>query len=143
MLNDIWKRGIDITEISSQAGTKLPTIEVATTETVAATVDKMLQNNVNSVLITEHHRPIGVINDRDVLREIVEQQRNPTKTLAKDLKFTPLIILESDESMITAMKLMSEKGIRRAAMVKNGQLIGMLTEEAAKKAALQMKAVVL
>ena len=140
MLNDIWKRGIDITDISSQAGTKLPTIEVATTDTVAATVDKMLQNNVNSVLITEHHKPIGVINDRDVLREIVEQQRNPTKTMAKDLKFTPLIILESDESMITAMKLMSEKGIRRAAMVKNGQLIGMLTEEAAKKAAIQMKA---
>ncbi len=140
MLNDIWKRGIDITEISSQAGTKLPTIEVATTETVAATVDKMLQNNVNSVLITEHHKPIGVINDRDVLREIVEHQRDPTKTLAKDLKFTPLIMLESDESMITAMKLMSEKGIRRAAMVKNGQLIGMLTEEAAKKAAIQMKA---
>ena len=140
MLSDIWKRGIDITEISSQAGTKLPTIEVATTDTVAATVDKMLQNNVNSVLITEHHKPIGVINDRDVLREIVEQQRDPTKTMAKDLKFTPLIILESDESMITAMKLMSEKGIRRAAMVKNGQLIGMLTEEAAKKAAIQMKA---
>ena len=140
MLNDIWKRGIDITEISSQAGTKLPTIEVATTDTVAATVDKMLQNNVNSVLITEHHKPIGVINDRDVLREIVEQQRDPTKTMAKDLKFTPLIMLESDESMITAMKLMSEKGIRRAAMVKNGQLIGMLTEEAAKKAAIQMKA---
>ena len=30
--------------------------------------------------------------------------------------------------MITAMKLMGEKGIKRAALVKNGQLIGMLTE---------------
>ena len=29
---------------------------------------------------------------------------------------------------------MGEKGFKRAAMVKNGQLIGMLTEEAAKKA---------
>ena len=37
------------------------------------------------------------------------------------------------------MKIMSEKGFKRAAMVKNGQLIGMLTEEAAKKATLQMK----
>jgi CBS domain-containing protein len=44
--------------------------------------------------------------------------------------------------MITAMKLMGEKGIRRAAMVKNGQLIGMLTEPAAEKAALQVKATV-
>jgi sugar-specific transcriptional regulator TrmB/CBS domain-containing protein len=139
MLSDIWKRGIDITEISSQAGTKLPTVEIATSETVAKTVDKMLQNNVNSVLITEHHKPIGVINDRELLREIVDARKDPLKTLAKDTNYTPLIILEGNESMITAMKLMGEKGFKRAAMVKNGQLIGMLTEKAAKKVALQMK----
>jgi sugar-specific transcriptional regulator TrmB/CBS domain-containing protein len=140
MLDDIYKRGIDITEVSSQAGTKLPTVEVTTTETVTGTVAKMLQNNVNSVLITERRKPIGVINDRDILRGIVEERRDPTKTLTKDLKFTPIIILENDESMITAMKLMSERGFKRAAMVKNGQLIGMLTAEAAKKAAVEMKA---
>jgi CBS domain-containing protein len=61
------------------------------------------------------------------------------KTLAKDTNYTPLIILEGDESMITAMKIMSEKEFKRAAVVKNGQLIGMLTEEVAKKAAFQMK----
>jgi CBS domain-containing protein len=35
--------------------------------------------------------------------------------------------------MIAAMKIMGEKGFKRAAMVKNGQLIGMLTEEPTKK----------
>jgi sugar-specific transcriptional regulator TrmB/CBS domain-containing protein len=139
MLSDIWKRGIDITEISSQAGTKLPTLEVTTTETLGKAVDKMLVNNVTSVLITEHHKPIGVINDRELLKEIVDAHKDPVKTLAKDINYTPLIILEGDESMITAMKLMGEKAFKRAAVVKNGQLIGMLTEEAAKKAALQLK----
>ena len=73
MLNDIWKRGIDITEISSQAGTKLPTVEVSTSETIAKLVEKMLQNGDNSILISEHHKPVGVINDREILREIVEE----------------------------------------------------------------------
>jgi sugar-specific transcriptional regulator TrmB/CBS domain-containing protein len=139
MLDDIWKRGIDITEISSQAGTKLPIVEVSTSETVANTVDKMLQNNVTSVLITENQKPIGVINDRELLREIVDARKDPIKTLAKNINYTPLIMLEGDESMITGMKLMSQNGIKRAAMVKNGHLIGMLTEEATKKA-LKMKA---
>ena len=139
MLDDIWKRGIDITEISSQAGTKLPTLEVASTETVAKTVGKMLQTSATSVLITEQHKPIGVINDRELLREVVDARKDPLKTLAKDTNYTPLIILEGDESMITAMKIMTERGFKRAAMVKNGQLIGMLTEEAAKKVALQIK----
>jgi sugar-specific transcriptional regulator TrmB/CBS domain-containing protein len=133
MLSDIWKRGIDITEISSQAGTKLPKVEIAISETMAKTVDKMLQNNVNSILITELHKPIGVVNDRELLREIVNERKDPLKTLVKDINFTPLIVLEGDESMLTAMKIMGDKKFKRAAMVKNGQLIGMLTEEAPKK----------
>jgi sugar-specific transcriptional regulator TrmB/CBS domain-containing protein len=133
MLSDIWKRGIDITEISSQAGTKLPTIEASTTETVDKVVEKMLQNCVNSILITEHHKPVGVINDRELLKEIVNKEKDPKKTLAKDLSYMPLVILEGDESMISAMKLIQKKGIKRAALVKNGQLIGMLTEEMVKR----------
>jgi sugar-specific transcriptional regulator TrmB/CBS domain-containing protein len=133
MLDDIWKRGIDIVEISSQAGTKLPTVEISPLETVARTVAKMLQNNVTSVLIAEQHKPIGVINDRELLREIVDARKDPVETLVKDSNYTPLIILEGDQSMIAAMKIMGEKGFKRAAIVKNGQLIGMLTEETAKK----------
>lgn len=139
MLNDIWKRGIDITEISSQAGTKLPNVEITTSETIAKTVDKLLQNNVSSILITENHKPIGIINDRELLREIVNAQKDPLKTLTRDVNYTPLIVLEGDESMLTGMKIMHTKKLKRAAMVKNGQLIGMLTEEAAKKVSLQKK----
>ena len=137
MLSDIWKRGIDIKDISSQAGTKLPSIEVSTSDAVVKLVDKMLKNGVNSVLITEQHKPVGVISDRDILKEIVDKHKDPKKALARDLNYTPLIILEADESMLTAMKQMREKGFKRAAMVKNGQLIGMLTEEMVKRAALQ------
>ena len=139
MLNDIWKRGIDISEISNQAGTKLPTIEVSTVDSTAKIVEKMLQNNVTSVLITDYHTPIGVINGRELLKAIVEERKNPKKTMAKDLNYTPLIILQENGSMITAMKLMEQKGIKRAAIVKNGQLIGMLTESTAKRAAPQVK----
>jgi sugar-specific transcriptional regulator TrmB/CBS domain-containing protein len=140
MLNDIWKRGIDVTEISSQAGTKLPAVTASTSETVAELVGKMLQNGVTSVLITERNRAVGVINDRDVLTEIVKAEKSPTSTLARDLKYTPLINLQGDESMITAMKVMEQKGYSRAAVVKNGQLIGMLTEATAKRAPLNLKA---
>ena len=133
MLNDIWKRGIDITEISTQAGTKLPSVEVETVATISEMVDKMLRSSVNSILIVENHKPLGVINDREILREIIERGRDPKSTLVKDLYFTPLIILEKDGSMVTAMRVLAEKGFKRAAVVKNGQLIGMLTEKVAKK----------
>ena len=133
MLDDIWKRGIDISEISSQAGTKLPNIEVTSTESLSMAVDKMLINNVTSLLITENQKPIGVINDRELLKEIVNEHKDPLKTLAKEVKYTPLITLKENESMITAMDYMSKKGFKRAALVKSGQLIGMLTEKPKEK----------
>ena len=139
MLEDIWKRGIDISEISSQAGTKLPSVEVAATETIEEAVGKMLQNNVNSVLIVDNKKPIGVINDRELLKEIVEGQKDPGSTLTKEVMYTPLIILKTNETMITAMKTMNELGFKRAALVKSGHLVGMLTEEATKKATIPQK----
>jgi CBS domain-containing protein len=129
MLNDIWKRGVGISEISSQAGMKLPTIEVLSAETVAELVDKMVQNNVSSILITENQKPVGIITDRGLLKEMVEKQRDPRKTLIKDLKYTPLIALDSGESIIDALKTMREKGTKRIAVIKNGQLVSMLTED--------------
>src|SRR3972149_4421382 len=140
LLNETWKRGVEISEISAQAGMTLPTVEVSKEETVSKLVDAMLQNGVNSVLITENHKPVGVINDRDLLKEIVENQKDPKKTLAKDLKYTPLIMLDSGESITYALKMMREKGMKRIAMVKNGQLVGMLTEDLTmKKASVPVK----
>jgi sugar-specific transcriptional regulator TrmB len=135
MLNDIWKRGIEISDISNQAGMKLPNIEIPVTNTVDLLVGAMLKNGVNSVLLTESGKPVGVVSDRDVLREIVEHQKDPGKTHVKDLQYTPLITMDNGESISVAMKIMQDKGFQRSALVKNGQLVGMITEPAKKKIA--------
>jgi len=133
MLSDIWKRGVEISEISSQAGMKMPTVEVSTAETASKLVKIMLQKGVNSIIVTENQKPIGMINERDILKEIVENQKAPEKTRVKDLTYTPLIMLNSGESMMHALKVMHKKGMTRVAVVKNGQLVGMLTEDLGKK----------
>jgi len=135
MLSDIWKRGVDLSEITTQAGMKLPAVEVSTSETVATLVDTMLKKGATSILITENQKPIGMISDRDLLKEIVEKQKDPNKTLAKDIEYTPLVILDRGESIMRAFKVMREKRMERVAMVKEGRLVGMLTEDLAMKKA--------
>ncbi len=133
MLNDIWKRGIDIADISKQAGMKLPVVEISQFETVAKLVDVMMKNGATSVLITNYNKPVGVINDRDLLKEIVEGRKDPDRTLTRDINFTPLVILDRNESIVKAMKVMREKRVTRIAVVKDGQLVAMLTDSAAEK----------
>ena len=111
----------------------MPSVEVAAKETLLQLVKTMLQTGVNSIIITENQAPIGMINDKEILKEIVENKKAPEKTLAKDLAYTPLIALGADESIMQAVKVMREKGMKRAAMIKNGRLVAMLTEDLAKK----------
>jgi sugar-specific transcriptional regulator TrmB/CBS domain-containing protein len=133
MLNDTWKRGVEISEISSQAGMKMTIAEVSAVETVAKLVNKMLQEGVTSIMVTENQKAIGIINDREILKEIVENQKAPEKTLVKDLKYTPLITLDDDESITNALKVMHKKRMKRVAVVKKGQLVGMLTDSLPRK----------
>ncbi len=134
MLNDTWKRGMDLSEISSQAaGMKLPAISVSARDLVSQLVDAMLQQNADSVLITEGGKPVGLITDRDLLREVGQSRKNPDKTLVGDLGYTPLLTLSSSQTMTDAIKLIREKPAKRVAVVKDGQLMGMLTQEMAAK----------
>ncbi len=135
MLNDTWKRGTDLSEITSQAaGMKLPAVKVSTKENVARLVTIMLKNNVNSVLITEGNESVGLISDRDVLKEIV-RGKDPEKTLTKQLEYTPLLTLEQGQTITDALKIIRERGAKRIAVVKDGQLMGMLTQDIAAKIA--------
>jgi sugar-specific transcriptional regulator TrmB/CBS domain-containing protein len=129
MLNDIWKRGVEISKISSQAGMKMPTVEISTTETMSKLAHKMLKKGVNSIIITDNRKPIGMISDKELLKEIVENQKDPKRTLVKNLNYTPLITLGNRESIADAIKLLHKNAIKRIAIVKNGQLVGMLTGE--------------
>ena len=129
MLFDAWKRGMEISQITSQPEMRLPAIEIAASESLSKLVETMLHNNISTILVTENARPIGVTSDREVLREIVEQHRDPEKTLTRDLNYTPLVTLEDGESIADALKTMREKGVKRVAVLKNSQLVGMLTRE--------------
>jgi len=133
MLNDVWKRGVDISELSSKADIKMPTVSVTSSDTVSKLVDEMLKNNVSSALITENSRPIGIVYERDLLKEIVETGKDPRKTAVKEIAYTPLTIIDGGEPMADAQRIMREKGMKRMAVISKGKLVGMLTEEQSKK----------
>ena len=140
MLNDTWKRGTDLSEITSQAGMKLPSITVSINDTINKLVEIVMRNNVTQVLITNNtNKPVGLINDRDILKEVVEGMKDPETTLTGELDYTPLLTLGSRETMTDALRIMREKGVKRIAVVKNGQLMGMLTQQVSLKESEPMK----
>lgn len=128
MLNDIWKRGIDINETLSGPATKALNVQVSRSDTISKVIDYMLKNNVNSVIVTEdNNNPIGIISEKDLLEKIVKPRRDPEKTHADEVMSLPVVDIESDEPFIDALKTMRNTGIQKLAVFKNGKLAGMLT----------------
>lgn len=127
LLNDIWKRGTDITEAASDTLIGTPTIQVPSTATLAEIAEIMLDNSVTSVLVTENQTVIGIINQKDILERILNQSIDPKKTTAKKVMSTPTLTIESTEPLIAALKTMKEKHIPRLAVMKKGKLVAVLT----------------
>ena len=133
MLSDTWKRGTEISEISSQAGMETPKVRVPCTETLTSLVSAMLTGDATSVMITKDDKPLGLINERDLLKEVIENHGNLNNIRAQDLAYTPLVTMDEGRSIKDILDSMRATNVRRAAMMKGGQLVGMLTQEPERK----------
>jgi CBS domain-containing protein len=127
MLNDIWKRGVDVEEMISAPTAKTPNIQVSGSTTASNVIDSMLENNVNSVIVTESNNPVGVVTERDLLEKIVKPMKNPTQTSAKEIMSMPVLTIDSGQPLTEALRTMKKTNIQRLAVFKKGKLIGMLT----------------
>jgi CBS domain-containing protein len=127
MLNDIWKRGIDIKEMTSTPATRTTQIQVPSSATASTVIDLILKNNVNSVIVTENRNPVGIITERDLLEKIVKPRKNPAQTHAKEIMSLPVLSIESGKPLTEALRTMKTTGINKLAVFRDGKLVGMLT----------------
>ena len=126
MLEDIWKRGIDIQQLI-QGPSAVSTVRVSSIDPASKVVDLMLRNNIDSVIVAEKDQPIGLVSHKDLLEKIVKPCKNPEQTKAKDIMSLPITTVETEEPLVKAFEIMRRTGIPKIAVLKKGKLAGMLT----------------
>ena len=88
---------------------------------------KMMEDaKVGAVIIMENNTPIGIVTDRDFAVKIVAHAYQIT-TPVKQIMSSPLISINSDESVRTAADLMHDRGIRKLPVIDNEKVVGMIT----------------
>jgi CBS domain-containing protein/flagellar hook-basal body complex protein FliE len=127
MLNDIWKRGMDVQEMASGPAARTTIIKVSSSATASDVIDLMLGNNVSSVVVTENDTPTGIITERDLLEKIMKRKKDPARIHAKDIMSIPIIAADSDQPLTKALQTMRTTGIKKLAVLRDGKLVGMLT----------------
>ena len=91
---------------------------------VAELMDK---HDIGCVIVMNKGKPIGIITERDMLKRVLLQFRDPRMTRVNDIMSTPLIASNPETNVREAVRLMNERRIKKLPVVEASHLIGLLT----------------
>jgi CBS domain-containing protein/nucleotide-binding universal stress UspA family protein len=90
-----------------------------------------------SVVVTEYvtnssgvktgTRPVGIITERDIVRRIVAESKDPNSIIAYDIMSKPLITVGPEATVYDAALIMTKYNIRRLPIVRDNTLLGIIT----------------
>jgi signal-transduction protein with cAMP-binding, CBS, and nucleotidyltransferase domain len=88
--------------------------------------ENMKKLNVGCVIVTGNNNPIGIITERDFVTKIVAEGR-PLFTEIQEVMSSPLITIDSEETIWEASELMKEKSIHKLPVKEDEQITGIVT----------------
>lgn len=105
---------------------KLTTIGIGAT--VAKAAKAMCHDEVGSVIILDHNKPIGIVTEEDIACKVVAQDLKPSTVHVNDIMSTPLITVSADKTAGDAAKMMVKHKVRRLPVVdEHHKVIGIVT----------------
>ena len=107
----------------------LPLLEATPLDSIFTVSNLMKEGKVGSIIIIEQStEPVGIITERDIVRRLISDGKDPTITKAADIMSEPLITVEEDTHLYDVAKKMVKHKIRRLPVVNdNNTLVGIVT----------------
>ena len=88
--------------------------------------EKMKDLKVGCVIILHDKNPVGIITERDFVTKVAAEGR-PLFTSISEVMSSPLIMIDSEETIWEASELMKEKQIHKLPVKENDQIVGVVT----------------
>jgi len=105
--------------------TNIITIEAeATVQGAAELMDK---HDIGCLIVVSHGNPVGIITESDMLRRVLLQKRDLANTKVGKVMSAPLLTASSQTDIGDAVRLMSERRIKKLPVVEDGQLVGLVS----------------
>ena len=94
---------------------------------VKKAVKVMNDFEIGCLIVVKNGEAIGIITERDILKRIVVEGRDPEKTLVGDIMSKPLIVTSPETSLEEAIEAMFKHKIKKLPVVEGGKLVGLVT----------------
>lgn len=103
-------------------------VTVKPKEILNAALKKMVNRNIGSVVVVDGAKPVGMVTQRDILRNAAKGSKTLRKSVARAMS-RPVVSVSPNTPLQEAMKTMLAHRIRRLPVVKEGRLVGIVTEK--------------
>lgn len=100
---------------------------VAETETVAGVARRMADFHVGAILVLETGQLRGVFSERDLMKRVVLESRDPTTTPVSEVMTTDLVTIDELSGIEDAMEAMQEHNCRHLPVTRGSQVVGFLS----------------
>ena len=105
-----------------------PIIMAKDLESIFTISTLMKEKQVSSIIIIDQNdKPVGIITERDIVRRVIADSKNPNTTKATEIKSQPLITVGPNAYLFNACKIMEKNNIRRLPVVKDNAIVGIVT----------------
>jgi CBS domain-containing protein len=95
--------------------------------TVKEAADIMDKNDISCLIARRNGRAIGIITERDLLKRIIVEAKNPEKTKVKAVMSSPLEVIAVGTDLETALRLMFLKKIKKLPVVNKETILGLVS----------------
>lgn len=96
--------------------------------TVAAAVEVLNRAKVGSVLVMDGDRLVGIFTERDILRRVLGEKRDPASTQVSEVMTRDVVVMRPSSSVVDAMRVISEKRIRHVPVVEGSTVVGVVSQ---------------
>ncbi len=104
-----------------------PLIHAEISQKVRDVAKMMSKANVGAIAVLDSERLVGVFSERDVMARVVAEGLDPEKTPVAKVMTKDIVVADAKDSVGSALAKMHSVGCRHLPVVKEGNLIGMLS----------------
>ncbi|MBA4179431.1 MAG: hypothetical protein C0506_02480 [Anaerolinea sp.] len=114
-----------VSSLIAEKGRQIYTVRKSAT--VAEAVREMNDKGIGALLVIEDRRPVGIFTERDVLRRVVDADRDPAMSKVGEVMTRNPVTIDSGARVAEAMALMTETRHRHLPVIEGGEVVAMLS----------------
>jgi len=99
-------------------------------DTVFAAVQTMSEKNYGAaVIVSDDHKPVGIVTERDFMRRLLNQERDPKTTKLAEIMTTDLKLAREDDDLLDWLRQMSNDRFRHLPVIdEHGVLVSIMSQ---------------